>query len=381
MVVFVSAVEDTLIILIQIFLYWLCFTCWGLIFGPKFQLLFGDEQAAIDASKSDLPQEKSNGFSFASVAAMTAIQLKQYYHALKIQIVKCETSLKITPPAKFADIKSSSPAYYAPVSKPLSKGGGAGNSVGESSVAGTSRHSAGGDKVTRQQVNSSYHANYDTDDSTNTSSVNNNHLINLNDHDSHREKFVLLRPSEVSSPSSSLHPHPQSQHQATTQGSHWATGIQPVGVSTTVTGSATSSPRETIVNIHRHHSSGNGPTSAATPTSGLRSPTAKLVPSTSPTSPTSSVATMARPRLTIQTNALPISVVDNDSTIVLSAYDGPCSSTSVDTSIALISPLVVANSSAGAPANDTLTTRGQPNSNSASSSRPSSGTTPIIEQP
>ena len=185
MIVFVGALGDTLTILVQIFIFWLCFTCWGLLFVPKFQLLFGDEQSVIDASKSDLPQEKSNGFSFASVAAMTQIQLKQYYYALKIQIVKCETTLKISPPAKFADIKSTA-AYYAPVTKGHSRGN-IGTSIGDSVVGGeTSRYS--GRKALRD------HTSEDADDPQSNHATHS--FINMHEEDNLREKYVLRQGSD-----------------------------------------------------------------------------------------------------------------------------------------------------------------------------------------
>src|SRR4051812_10712456 len=49
----------------------------------------------LEMSRSDIAQEKSNGFSFASIAAMTGSQVKQYYIALKLQVNKAERQLQI----------------------------------------------------------------------------------------------------------------------------------------------------------------------------------------------------------------------------------------------------------------------------------------------
>ncbi|MDO9332955.1 MAG: hypothetical protein Q7T57_00310 [Dehalococcoidales bacterium] len=92
-IVFISAVESTLTILVQIYLMWLCFSTLGLLFIPKFYILLQDEQDTIEASRSELPQEKSGGFSFASVAIMEKAQLRQYYFALRLQIHKAEAVL------------------------------------------------------------------------------------------------------------------------------------------------------------------------------------------------------------------------------------------------------------------------------------------------
>jgi len=102
LIVFVAAVEDTLMLIVIILIAWIVFSVWGLVFAPKFQLLMKGEEAAIEASKSSLLQEKSNGFSFASIAVMTMVQVKQYYSALKTQVHKAERMLGVTPPTVFA---------------------------------------------------------------------------------------------------------------------------------------------------------------------------------------------------------------------------------------------------------------------------------------
>ena len=81
-IVFVQAVEDTLTLLVVLLLGWLVFTSWALLFVPKLRALFYSEAELIEQSRSHITQEKSNGFSFASVAAMTAGQVKHFYHAL-----------------------------------------------------------------------------------------------------------------------------------------------------------------------------------------------------------------------------------------------------------------------------------------------------------
>jgi len=94
-IVFVSAVEDALILLVLILLTWIVLSAWGLIFGPKFHLLMQSDEKVIEASRSQITQEKSNGFSFASIAAMTTGQVKQFYVALKLQVSKAERVLQL----------------------------------------------------------------------------------------------------------------------------------------------------------------------------------------------------------------------------------------------------------------------------------------------
>lgn len=62
-VVFVGAVEDTLFLLVLLLLAWICFSAWGLILLPKFHALFQTEEEQLEASRSELAQEKSNGLS------------------------------------------------------------------------------------------------------------------------------------------------------------------------------------------------------------------------------------------------------------------------------------------------------------------------------
>jgi hypothetical protein len=94
-IVFVSAVEDALVLLVLILLTWIVLSAWGLIFGPKFHLLMQSDEKVIEASRSQITQEKSNGFSFASIAAMTTGQVKQFYVALKLQVNKAERVLQL----------------------------------------------------------------------------------------------------------------------------------------------------------------------------------------------------------------------------------------------------------------------------------------------
>jgi len=95
LIVFVNAVEDTLVILVLVLLMWIVFSAWGLIFGPKFHLLTQSDEKVIEASRSQITQEKSNGFSFASIAAMTTGQIKHFYVALKLQVNKAERVLEL----------------------------------------------------------------------------------------------------------------------------------------------------------------------------------------------------------------------------------------------------------------------------------------------
>ncbi len=68
---------------------------WGLLFAPKFRTLFYSDAEMIEYSRSEIGQEKSNGFSFASIAAMTQGQVKHYLSALKLQVNKAERLLKV----------------------------------------------------------------------------------------------------------------------------------------------------------------------------------------------------------------------------------------------------------------------------------------------
>jgi len=95
LIVFVKAVENTLVILGLVLLMWIVFSAWGLIFGPKFHLLTQSDEKVIEASRSQITQEKSNGFSFASIAAMTTGQIRQFYIALKLQVNKAERVLEL----------------------------------------------------------------------------------------------------------------------------------------------------------------------------------------------------------------------------------------------------------------------------------------------
>jgi len=74
---------------------WIFFGAWGLLFLPKFQLLLQTDEQLIEQSRSEITQEKSNGFSFASIAAMTQGQIRAYYSALKIQLNKAERTLDL----------------------------------------------------------------------------------------------------------------------------------------------------------------------------------------------------------------------------------------------------------------------------------------------
>jgi hypothetical protein len=92
---FLRAVEDTLLTVVLVLLAAIVYMAWGLIFGQKFHLLFRSDQEMLEASRSDIAQEKSNGFSFASIAVMTVAQVKQYYVALKMQVNKAERQLHV----------------------------------------------------------------------------------------------------------------------------------------------------------------------------------------------------------------------------------------------------------------------------------------------
>jgi hypothetical protein len=94
-IVFVSAVEDALVLLVLILLTWVVLSAWGLLFVPKLYMLFLSDEKIIEASRSQITQEQSNGFSFASIAAMTSGQVKQFYVALKLQVNKAESVLKL----------------------------------------------------------------------------------------------------------------------------------------------------------------------------------------------------------------------------------------------------------------------------------------------
>jgi hypothetical protein len=102
-IVFIAAIQTTLIVLVQIFLLWLSFIAWGLLFLPKFHLLSLSDEKTIEATRSALPQEMSNGFSFASAASMPPALLRQYYYALKMQVNKTEQQLGISI-TKFASV-------------------------------------------------------------------------------------------------------------------------------------------------------------------------------------------------------------------------------------------------------------------------------------
>jgi len=56
-------------------------------------MLFLSDEKLIEQSRSQIQQETSNGFSFASIAAMTSGQVKHFYVALKIQLNKAENVL------------------------------------------------------------------------------------------------------------------------------------------------------------------------------------------------------------------------------------------------------------------------------------------------
>jgi len=91
----VSAVEDTLMWLVLLLILWVSGASWALLFVPKFHMLFLSEEKVIEASRSHITQEKADGFSFASIAAMTSGQVKFYYTALKGQLNKAERVLKL----------------------------------------------------------------------------------------------------------------------------------------------------------------------------------------------------------------------------------------------------------------------------------------------
>jgi phosphate transport system substrate-binding protein len=94
-IIFIKAVEDTLMVLVVLLLCWIIISAWGLLFLPKFHLLFQSEQELIEQSRSEIMQEKSNGFSFASIAVMTGGQIKAYYSALKMQLNKAERAMEL----------------------------------------------------------------------------------------------------------------------------------------------------------------------------------------------------------------------------------------------------------------------------------------------
>ena len=96
LIYFVSAFEDTLILLLLFLIFWLATVTWALLFGSKFYALFTQTEAdAALASKIDSMQtEKSQGgFSFVSVIAMPLPMLKSYVQALESQLIKARKQL------------------------------------------------------------------------------------------------------------------------------------------------------------------------------------------------------------------------------------------------------------------------------------------------
>ena len=96
-VYFVSAFEDTLILLFTFLIGWVTFVTWCLLFGAKFYTLFSkSETEAAQMSRIDsLQTEKSQGFSFVSVAAMPVNLIKSYIGALEGQLAKARKELSI----------------------------------------------------------------------------------------------------------------------------------------------------------------------------------------------------------------------------------------------------------------------------------------------
>jgi ABC-type phosphate transport system substrate-binding protein len=96
LIYFVSAFEDTLILLMLFLIFWLATVTWSLLFGSKFYALFSQSEAdAAVASKIDSMQtEKSQGgFSFVSVIAMPLPMLRSYVQALESQLSKARKQL------------------------------------------------------------------------------------------------------------------------------------------------------------------------------------------------------------------------------------------------------------------------------------------------
>ena len=96
LIYFVSAFEDTLILLMLFLIFWLATVTWALVFGAKFYALFSQsETEAAQASKIDsLQTEKSQGgFSFVSVITMPIPMLKTYVQALESQLYKAKKQL------------------------------------------------------------------------------------------------------------------------------------------------------------------------------------------------------------------------------------------------------------------------------------------------
>ena len=96
LIYFVSAFEDTLILLMLFLIFWLATVTWALVFGAKFYELFSRSEAeAAQASKIEsLQTEKSQGgFSFVSVAAMPIPIVKSYIQALESHLAKAKKQL------------------------------------------------------------------------------------------------------------------------------------------------------------------------------------------------------------------------------------------------------------------------------------------------
>jgi hypothetical protein len=98
LIYFVSAFEDTLVLLMLFLIFWLATVTWALVFGAKFYALFSQSEAdAAQASKIEsLQTEKSQGgFSFVSVAAMPMPIIKSYIQALEGHLSKAKKQLTL----------------------------------------------------------------------------------------------------------------------------------------------------------------------------------------------------------------------------------------------------------------------------------------------
>jgi hypothetical protein len=249
-IVFVSAVEDALILLVLIVLTWIVLSAWGLIFGPKFHLLMQSDEKVIEASRSQITQEKSNGFSFASIAAMTTGQVKQFYVALKLQVNKTERLLQL-PQTIFG---TGPVAGDHPLTGSLSSVGGRGKHPQLSQVSHSQhkKKSGGGGG----QLHNNSIPDGDEDDEHAASSYAVDITPVSKDREVERERGVLLLASAVvqrsdqpPSPSAlggGLFPPPQQQR-----------SISPKPTSSTAT--ANHGSRDHISSTRNHHAGSNSP--------------------------------------------------------------------------------------------------------------------------
>lgn len=99
-IVFIGAIEDTLIIIVMIAILWINTGVWACIFVPKINALFKDTTngAGADAVQSmhnvsTLNKETTQGFSFLSTTAMGIELLRSYVKALEMQLDKARARL------------------------------------------------------------------------------------------------------------------------------------------------------------------------------------------------------------------------------------------------------------------------------------------------